>query len=61
MTIDTSRMELPHLHVLRRHTCAERHAHAITGIDVGISGGGIDPARTARREDRRLQTQGNTL
>ena len=47
-------MELPHLHVLRRHTCAQRHAHAITGIDVGISGRGIDPARTARREDRRL-------
>ena len=32
-------MELPHFHVLHRHTGTQGHAHAVTGIDMGIGGG----------------------
>ena len=54
-------MELPHLHILRRYACAECHAHAITGIDVRIGGGRIDPASTTSSEDRRLGFHVNGL
>ena len=44
---DTGRVELPHLDVLHRNTGAQRHADAVTGIDQGVGGGGVDTASTA--------------
>src|SRR5690606_36225760 len=41
---DAGRVELPHLDVLHRHAGAQGHAHAVTGVDQGIGGGGVDTA-----------------
>ena len=46
------RVKLPELHVLERQSGARRHAQAVAGVDVGIGGGGKDPAGTARGQHR---------
>src|SRR5690606_9090859 len=44
-TGDAGRVELPHFHVLYRHTSAQRHADTVTGVDQGVGSRGIDAAR----------------
>ena len=39
---DTGWVELPHFHILHRNTGANSHTNAVTGIDVGVSGGLIN-------------------
>ena len=48
------RVELPELHVFQRHACARGHAQTITRVDEGVGGSRVDPACTARGEQRRL-------
>ena len=50
-TIDTGWVELPHFHVLDRHTCSQSHAHTITRVNVCIRRRGVDTARTTRCEN----------
>ena len=51
-TGDTGRVELPHLHILHRDARADRHANAVTGVDVGVRGGLINTACAASRQHR---------
>ena len=44
---DTGRVELPHFHILHRHAGADRHTHAVAGIDMGIGGGLVDTTGAA--------------
>ena len=44
---DAGRVELPHLHVLHADPGAQRHADAVTCVDVGIGGGLVDTTGTA--------------
>src|SRR5690606_40025884 len=39
---NTGRVELPHFDVLHRNAGTQGHAHAVTGVDQGVGGGGID-------------------
>src|SRR6056297_747845 len=41
-TMNSGRVELPHLHVLHREPGAQRHAGAIPGAHVGVGGAGVD-------------------
>ncbi len=59
--INPSRMELPHLHILRWNTCSEGHSHAIAGVDVGVGRRCINPARTTRSEYRGFGFHINSL
>src|SRR5690606_9844899 len=43
---DTGRVELPHFHVLLRHTGTQCHADTVTGVDQGVGSRGIDTACT---------------
>src|SRR5690606_37501198 len=45
-TGNTGGVELPHFHVLHRNAGAQGHAHAVTGVDQGVGGGGIDASST---------------
>ncbi len=36
--VDASRVKLPHLHILSRDAGAQRHTHAVTGVDMRIRG-----------------------
>ncbi|RMR08229.1 hypothetical protein ALP93_05454 [Pseudomonas syringae pv. helianthi] len=47
---NAGRVELPHLDVLHRHACAQRHADTVTGIDQGIGGRRVDAACTSGRQ-----------
>jgi len=47
-------VELEELHVLQRHAGAQRHRHAVTGVDVGVAGGAEDLAAAAGRDQRGL-------
>src|SRR5690606_13333129 len=38
---DAGRVELPHFDVLHRHAGTQGHAHAVTGVDQGVGGGGV--------------------
>src|SRR5690606_13763896 len=51
---NTGRVELPHLDVLHRHAGTQGHAHAITGVDQGVGGGGIDTAGTTSGQNNGL-------
>ncbi len=44
---DAGRVELPHFDVLHRHAGTQRHANAVTGVDQGVGGRGVDTACTA--------------
>ena len=54
-------MELPHLHILHRHTGAQSHTNAVTGIDMGVGCRSIDAARAAGCKHRRLGFNKNRL
>ncbi len=56
---DTGRVELPHLDVLNRHACAQRHAHAVAGVDQSIGGRCIDATSTTSRKNSGLRTNVN--
>ncbi len=45
-------MKLPHLDVLHREPGAQCHADAVTGIDVGVGGRGVDAPGTAGGKNR---------
>ncbi len=47
---DAGWVELPHLHILHRYARADSHTNAVTGVDVGVSGGLINTACTAGRQ-----------
>src|SRR5690606_29708915 len=51
---DAGRVELPHLDVLHRNAGTQGHAHAVTGIDQGVGGGGVDATRTAGGQNHGL-------
>lgn len=53
---DAGRVELPHLDVLHRHAGTQGHAHAVTGVDQRVGGGGVDTAGTASGQDHGLGT-----
>ena len=53
---DAGRVELPHFDVLHRHTGTQGHAHAITGVDQRIGGGGVNTAGTASSQNHGLGT-----
>ena len=44
---DAGRVELPHFDVLYRYASAQRHADAVTGVDVGVGGGLVDATGAA--------------
>ncbi len=44
---DAGGMELEKFHILQRHPDAQGHGHAVTGIDVSVSGGAEQLAATA--------------
>src|SRR5690606_38162056 len=51
---NTGQVELPHFDVLHRHAGTQGHAHAVTGIDQGVGGGGIDTAGTTSGQNHGL-------
>src|SRR5690606_14126169 len=51
---NTGRVELPHFDVLHRHAGTQGHAHAVTGVDQGVGGGGIDTASTTSGQNNGL-------
>ncbi len=53
-TSDTGRMELPHLNILNRHTCAQRHANTVTGVNQRVSGRCVDTPCTSGGQDHSL-------
>ena len=48
---DAGRVELPHFNVLHRQTSTQGHAHAVTGVDQGIGGRGVDTTGTTGGKD----------
>ena len=53
-TVYAGRVKLPHFHILSRHARPERHTHAVTGVNVCVGGGCVDPPGPARRKDGRF-------
>ena len=49
------RVELHHLHVLQRYADVQRLSHPVAGARVRVRRPDVEPARPARREDRRLR------
>ena len=47
---DAGRVELPELHVLHADPGTQRHADAVTGVDVGVGGGLVDATGAASGE-----------
>ena len=52
---DTGGVKLPHFYVLHRETGAQGHADAISRVDVGIGGRGVNSSRPAGSEHRRFR------
>ena len=47
-------MELPHFDILHREARAQRHANAVTGVDMGVGSRGVNAPGAARGKDRGL-------
>ena len=48
---DAGGVELPHFDVLHRQTSTQSHAYAVTGVDQGIGGGGVNATGTTSGKD----------
>ena len=53
-TCDARGVKLPHLNILHRKASTQCHANTVAGIDVSVSGGGVNPPRPACGKNRGL-------
>ena len=51
---DAGWVELPHLDILNRHACTQRHADTVTGIDQCVGGRRVDATSAASGQYRRV-------